>query len=91
MHCKVIIATLLIILLSGCGISLTTSGFKAGIIDETTRIEGDSKVHVEDIIGVTIQWAPYFSWYDFKRVFSSKKEGSCFDGTQANGSSTAPE
>lgn len=90
MYCKVVTLALLL-LLTGCGVSLTTSGFKAGLIDETTRIEGDSKVHVEDIIGLTIQWAPYFSWYDVKHVFSNKKEGSCFDGTQANGSSTAPE
>ena len=61
-----------LLLLSGCGVSLTTSGFKAGLIDETTRIEGDSKVHVEDIVGLTVQWAPYFSWYDVKRWFKSE-------------------
>ena len=64
---KFLIPTLL--LLSGCGVSLTTSGFKAGIIDETTRIEGDSKVHVEDILGLTVQWAPYFSWNDVRNLF----------------------
>ena len=86
MYCKVVTLALLL-LLTGCGVSLTTSGFKAGLIDETTRIEGDSKVHVEDIIGLTIQWAPYFSWNDIKRAFSSKKEVDCFNGTQAKGSS----
>ena len=59
-------------LLSGCGISLTTSGFKAGIITETTRVENGSKVHTEDIVGISIIWLPYFSWDDFANCFKNE-------------------
>lgn len=62
-------------LLTGCGVTLTTSYFKAGIIDtEVTVAENGSRVIHEDIIGVKLQWLPYFSWADVKGWFKSKKE-----------------
>lgn len=79
MHRKVIMLSLLLCLLTGCGVSITTSGFKAGLIDEVTRVEDGSKVHYEDVTGITIQWLPYFSWADVKNWFKKEETPS---GTQ---------
>ena len=56
-------------LFAGCGVSLTTSGFKAGIIDTESLIEDGNRIYKEDIVGVSVQWLPYFSWYDVKQMF----------------------
>ena len=59
----------------GCGVTLTTSELKLGIIDEQVTVDGHgSRVMHEDILGLHVQWLPYFSFGDVRRLFSNKKE-----------------
>ena len=62
-------------LVCGCGVSLTTSEFNLGIIDGQAIVDdnGNRVVH-EHILGLHVQWLPYFSFGDVRRLFSSKKE-----------------
>ena len=67
------VAILSLLLLSGCGVSLTQSGFKAGIIvEDVAMIQDDSKVYTEDIVGIKIQWLPNFTWGDISRWWKSE-------------------
>ena len=63
-----------LLLASGCGITVTQSYLKAGLLmeDHVTLAENGSRVIHEDIIGVKLQWLPYFSWADVKNLFKSK-------------------
>jgi len=63
------------LLLAGCGVSVTTSGIKAGIIsEEVVVVDNGSRVVHEDLIGLRIQWLPYFSWNDVVGLFKSDKK-----------------
>jgi len=62
-------------LICGCGVTLTTSEFKAGIIDEVVTCDGNgSRVIHEDILGIHIQWLPYFSFGDIRQLFNKHKK-----------------
>ena len=65
-----------LLLVSGCGITVTQSYFKAGLLmeDHVTLAENGSRVIHEDFVGLKIQWFPYFSWTDVKNLFRSNKK-----------------
>ena len=59
-------------LLSGCGVSVTLSGLKAGIISEVSTVENGSRVRREEVVGLNVQWLPYFTWYDVRHLFTGE-------------------
>ena len=63
-----------LLLVSGCGITVTQSYLKAGLLmeDHVTLAENGSRVIHEDFVGLKIQWLPYFSWTDVCNLFKSK-------------------
>ena len=65
-----------LLLVSGCGITVTQSYLKAGLLmeDHVTLAENGSRVIHEDFVGLKIQWLPYFSWTDVCNLFKSKDE-----------------
>lgn len=66
--------TLSMILCSGCGISVTQSGIKAGIMDREVKEQDGCRVVVETVTGLQIQWAPEFDWTDVKRWFKKEEQ-----------------
>lgn len=60
-----------LLLMSGCGITVTQSYLKAGLLmeDHVTLAENGSRVIHEDFVGLKIQWLPYFSWTDVCNLF----------------------
>ena len=71
---KILLVATCIALLSGCGISVTTSGLKAGIISEDVVVENGNRVIHEDLVGLRVQWLPYFSWNDVVGWFKKEKK-----------------
>lgn len=63
-----------LLLVSGCGITVTQSYLKAGLLmeDNVSLAENGSRVIHEDFVGLKIQWLPYFSWTDVCNLFKSK-------------------
>ena len=63
-----------LLLVSGCGITVTQSYLKAGLLmeDHVTLAENGSRVIHEYFVGLKIQWLPYFSWTDVCNLFKSK-------------------
>lgn len=77
MHRKIMMTSLVsLCLLSGCGVTVTQSYLKAGLLmeDHVTLAENGSRVIHEDFVGLKIQWLPYFSWTDVKNLFRSDKK-----------------
>ena len=72
-----------LLLMSGCGITVTQSYLKAGIImeDEVMVSDSGSRVMHEDFVGIKLQWLPYFSWTDVCNLFKSKKEKGAIEVT----------
>lgn len=68
------ISTLVIcsLLVTGCGVSVSTSGMRLGIIDDVTIVENGSRVTTEEVVGIKIDWAPRFTWRDVVKWFNEE-------------------
>jgi hypothetical protein len=65
---------MVLLLVCGCGVSVSTSGVRVGLIDEVTVIENDSRLTTEELVGVKIDWAPKFTWRDIVDLFTKDEE-----------------
>ena len=68
------VVAIVLLLVCGCGVSVSTSGIRVGLIDEVTVIENDSRLTTEELIGVKIDWAPKFTWRDVVDLFTKDEE-----------------
>ena len=65
---------LLIFLISGCGISVTTSGIRAGLIDRSIQIQSECQIVTEQFYGLNLQWLPEWTLSDIRRWLKKEEE-----------------
>lgn len=65
---------LLIFLVSGCGISVTTSGISAGLMDRSIHIQNECQIVTEQFCGLNLQWLPEWTWRDVRQWFKKEEQ-----------------